>query len=71
MVSVLHVPKSTPPLSFLREDSLAQMLTMSNVQANSNVIVMETTQGFLTGALLERMGGKKHHAIVSWYSKLH
>ncbi|XP_064383975.1 tRNA (adenine(58)-N(1))-methyltransferase non-catalytic subunit TRM6-like isoform X2 [Halichondria panicea] len=44
-------------ICFLREDSLAQMLTMSNVQANSNVIVMETTQGFLTGALLERMGG--------------
>ncbi len=45
--------------SYLREDTLSQMLTMSNVQAHSNIIVMETTQGFLTGALLERMGGKQ------------
>ena len=38
-------------------DSLAQMLTIGNIHANSNIIVMETCQGLLTGAVLERLGG--------------
>ena len=43
--------------SFLRSDALAQILSLSNVHAHSNLLVMETTQGLLTGAMLERMGG--------------
>ena len=43
---------------FLREDFLGQILTMSNVHAGSNMVLMETCQGFLAGALLERMGGR-------------
>ena len=43
--------------SFLRSDALAQILSLSNVHARSNLLVMETTQGLLTGAMLERMGG--------------
>jgi len=54
-ILALHCHSS---ISFLREDSLARVLTLSNVHPGSNMVVMETTQGFLTGALLERMGGE-------------
>ena len=43
--------------SFLRSDALAQILSLSNVHARSSLLVMETTQGLLTGAMLERLGG--------------
>ena len=33
------------------------MLTFGNVHANCNVVVMETCQGLLIGAILERLGG--------------
>lgn len=61
----LSCPPSPPPLSFpcsshLRYDTVAQMLTLGNVKAHSNVVVMETCQGLLLGAVLERMGGKRY-----------
>lgn len=43
--------------SHLRPDIVAHILTLANIHAHSNVIVMETCQGLLVGALLERMGG--------------
>ena len=49
--------------SFLRSDALAQILSLSNVHARSNLLVMETTQGLLAGAMLERMGGTDTHNI--------
>ncbi len=52
------IPSLRPFPSHLRVDALAQMLTMCNVHAHSNIIAMETCQGLLVGALLERMGGK-------------
>ena len=42
----------------MRVDTVAQILTYSNVHAHSNMIVMETTQGLLLAAMLERMGGE-------------
>ncbi|KAK3749500.1 hypothetical protein QZH41_013480 [Actinostola sp. cb2023] len=43
----------------LRPDALSQILTLANIRATSNVIVMEQCQGLVIGAVLERMGGKK------------
>eukprot|EP00794_Sanderia_malayensis_P012116 gene12115-13367_t len=40
----------------LRPDTLAQMLTWSNVQSGSNVLLAETCQGLILGSLLERLG---------------
>ncbi|XP_014671633.1 PREDICTED: tRNA (adenine(58)-N(1))-methyltransferase non-catalytic subunit TRM6-like [Priapulus caudatus] len=45
----------------LRADSLAQMLTQTNIRAHSKVIVVESCQGLIVGAVLERLGG---HGIV-------
>ena len=47
-----------PSFSHMRVDTVSKILTLSNVHASSNMIVMETTQGLLLGAMLERMGGK-------------
>lgn len=38
-------------------DSLAQLLLQSNVQAGSRIIVADTCQGLVLGAVLERMAG--------------
>ena len=43
--------------SHMRPDTVAQILTYSNVHPHSNMVVMETTQGLLLTAMLERMGG--------------
>eukprot|EP00924_Labyrinthula_sp_SR-Ha-C_P003822 snap_masked-scaffold_3-processed-gene-5.33-mRNA-1 protein AED:1.00 eAED:1.00 QI:0/0/0/0/1/1/4/0/457 len=39
------------------EDSLPQMLNYANVCAGSNVLVLDSTNGFLLGCILERLGG--------------
>lgn len=44
--------------SELRLDSLSQILTLSNVRAHCRIMVAESCQGMMAGALLERMGGK-------------
>ena len=44
--------------SDLRLDSLSQILTLSNVRAHCRIMVAESCQGMMAGALLERMGGK-------------
>lgn len=44
--------------SDLRPDALSQILTLANVRAYSKLVVMEQCQGLVTGAVLDRMGGK-------------
>lgn len=41
----------------LREDSLGQILSYSNVTAGSKVLIFDTCMGLVTGALAQRMGG--------------
>lgn len=43
--------------SHIRIDTLAQILTYSNVRANCNMAVVDTTNGLVVGAVLERLGG--------------
>ena len=43
----------------MRLDTVGQILTCSNVHAHSNMLIMETTQGLLLTAMLERMGGER------------
>ena len=38
-------------------DTVSQILTMANIQSNTNVMLMESTQSFLAGVVLHRMGG--------------
>jgi len=44
-------------INYLRFDSLAQMLHLGNIQANSNVLVIDNTAGLVVGAVAERLGG--------------
>lgn len=44
-------------LSQLRIDTISQVITMANVRAGNKMVVMETCQGLLIGATMERMGG--------------
>jgi tRNA (adenine-N(1)-)-methyltransferase non-catalytic subunit len=50
----------------MREDTLGQILSYSNVSAGCQVLVMETCMGVLTGALAHRMGG--YGKVISIYS---
>lgn len=42
---------------FLRVDALSILLSMANVSANSDVLVVDMLGGLLTGAVAERLGG--------------
>jgi tRNA (adenine-N(1)-)-methyltransferase non-catalytic subunit len=44
-------------ISHMREDTLARLLTLSNVQPGSRALVVDSTNGLVMGALAERMGG--------------
>lgn len=49
----------------MREDTLGQILSYSNVSAGCQVLVMESCMGVLTGALAHRMGG--YGKVISMY----
>ncbi|KAJ8762192.1 hypothetical protein K2173_007347 [Erythroxylum novogranatense] len=44
-------------IGYLRVDALSLMLSMANVTANLDVLVMDMVGGLLTGAVAERLGG--------------
>ena len=44
-------------INHMREDSLARLLTLSNVQPGSRALVVDSMNGLVLGALAERMGG--------------
>ncbi|XP_041021578.1 tRNA (adenine(58)-N(1))-methyltransferase non-catalytic subunit trm6 isoform X1 [Juglans microcarpa x Juglans regia] len=44
-------------IGFLRVDTLSLLLSMANVSANSDVLVVDMVGGLLTGAVAERLGG--------------
>lgn len=50
----------------MREDSLGQILSYSNVSAGCQVLVFEQCMGIVTGALAQRMGG--YGKVLSVYS---
>lgn len=58
--------KDPRKLMNLREDTLGQILSYSNITAGSHVLLMETCMGVVTGALAQRMGG--YGKIFSIYS---
>jgi tRNA (adenine-N(1)-)-methyltransferase non-catalytic subunit len=49
--------KDQKRLMNMREDTLGQILSYSNVSAGSQVLLWETCMGVVTGALAQRMGG--------------
>ena len=43
----------------MRVDSLARLLTFSDARPGSNVLVIESCKGIVTGAIAERVGGAR------------
>ena len=54
----LYMGKSPEKLSNLRRDSLALLLSLSNVQPGSRALVLDTTLGLLPAAVAQRLGGR-------------
>jgi len=50
---------SAPLPSHMRVDSLARLLTFSDARPGSNVLVIESCKGIVTGAIAERVGGAR------------
>ncbi|XP_019851326.1 PREDICTED: tRNA (adenine(58)-N(1))-methyltransferase non-catalytic subunit TRM6-like isoform X1 [Amphimedon queenslandica] len=57
LIAQYYYAKGPSKICHLRLDMLSQILTLGNVHAHSRIVVMETCQGLLTGAVLERLGG--------------
>lgn len=53
----LNYERTPTRVCFLRPDSLANVLLRANVRAGSRVLLLETAQGLVAGAMLERMMG--------------
>ena len=57
VVAVVSLGPANSFRRYLRWDSLAMMLTRSNVRSGSRVLCADTTLGLVSAALLERLGG--------------
>ena len=49
----------------MRVDSLAQMLTHGNIRAGMTVMVVDSCDGLVAGAVLERLGGTRSFVYVN------
>ncbi|CAI9575116.1 unnamed protein product [Staurois parvus] len=57
ILAMMYYAREPGKICQLRYDTLAQMLTLGNIHAGSQVIVMETCAGLVLGSVMERMGG--------------
>lgn len=58
LVDYYHENKSADRIAGLRADALSQLLSFGNVGAGGRYIVVDGTNGLLTAACLERLGGE-------------
>lgn len=66
LIAQMYYCRGASKICDLRLDSLSQILTLSNVRAHCRIMVAESCQGMMAGALLERMGG--HGSLIQIYS---
>ncbi|KAL9330452.1 hypothetical protein ACSQ67_000062 [Phaseolus vulgaris] len=52
-----YFKKYPSKIGFLRVDTLSLLLSMANVSSSSDILVVDTVGGLLTGAVAERLGG--------------
>lgn len=45
-------------------DALSLLLSLGNVTANSDILVVDMVGGLVTGAVAERLGGTCMHSLV-------
>nr|DAD22369.1 TPA_asm: hypothetical protein HUJ06_023832 [Nelumbo nucifera] len=57
-------------LRFMRIDALSLLLSMANVGAYSDVLVVDMVGGILTGAVAERLGGISFFILFSFSLKV-
>ncbi|XP_078349734.1 tRNA (adenine(58)-N(1))-methyltransferase non-catalytic subunit TRM6-like [Oculina patagonica] len=57
LIAQMYYSRGATKICELRLDTLSQILTMCNVRAHCRMMVVESCQGLVVGALLERMGG--------------
>nr|DBA27124.1 TPA: hypothetical protein GDO54_011300 [Pyxicephalus adspersus] len=65
ILAMMYYAREPGKICQLRYDTLAQMLTLGNIHAGSQVIVMETCAGLLLGSVMERMGG--YGSVIQMY----
>lgn len=65
---LLAIYSCFPVIRFLRVDTLSLLLSMANVSANSDVLVVDMVGGLLTGAVAERLGGFSMPMLLNWVS---
>ncbi|XP_018422147.1 PREDICTED: tRNA (adenine(58)-N(1))-methyltransferase non-catalytic subunit TRM6 [Nanorana parkeri] len=65
ILSMMYYAREPGKICQLRYDTLAQMLTLGNIHAGSQVIVMETCAGLVLGSVMERMGG--YGSVIQMY----
>lgn len=66
LIAQMYYSRGATKICELRLDTLSQILTMSNVRAHCRMMVVESCQGMVVGALLDRMGG--HGSLIQIYS---
>ncbi|XP_013865341.1 tRNA (adenine(58)-N(1))-methyltransferase non-catalytic subunit TRM6 [Austrofundulus limnaeus] len=65
ILALMYHGREPGKICHLRYDTLAQMLTLSNIHAGSKVLVFETCAGLVLGAVMERMGG--YGSVIQMY----
>jgi tRNA (adenine-N(1)-)-methyltransferase non-catalytic subunit len=60
-----YFAKDPNKIGFLRMDTLALLLSLANVGANAEVLVLDMLGGLLTAAVAERLGG--HGSVCSTF----
>ncbi|XP_065819742.1 tRNA (adenine(58)-N(1))-methyltransferase non-catalytic subunit TRM6 isoform X2 [Labrus bergylta] len=65
ILAMMYHGREPGKICHLRYDTLAQMLTLANIHANSKVLVFETCAGLVLGAVMERMGG--YGSVIQMY----
>lgn len=66
MICQLLHSKDSKRIMNVRHDTLGQILSYSNITSGQQVLVFETCQGLITGAIAERLGG--YGSIISIYT---
>ncbi|XP_074274715.1 uncharacterized protein LOC141598821 [Silene latifolia] len=56
-ISNTYFKKNPTKIGYLRSDSLSLLLSMANITAHSDVLLVDMVGGLVTGAVAERLGG--------------
>lgn len=55
-ITTHYLTRAPQSIMYLREDTLSQLLTLSNIRPEGRYLVVDDTGGLVTSAILDRMG---------------